>query len=134
MGLDAFSNLLKFFKPMECGVSVEAHEPHRLMHYIRPQRAHLPFVNGYRVSYCSRRNDHVRLRCGRCAKLCILRRQEFNSVWYLKDEINKIYESVVTIQGVVEDAEKKLLQDEDVRKWIRDLKNAGYDMEDALCD
>ncbi|MQM09526.1 hypothetical protein Taro_042405 [Colocasia esculenta] len=100
-----------------------------------PQHAHSPFVNGCHLSYCSRRNDHLRLRCGRCgAKLCILCRQEFNSVWYLKDEINKISESVVTIQGVVEDAEKKLLQDEDVRKWIRDLKNADYDMEDALCD
>ncbi|MQL96344.1 hypothetical protein Taro_029020 [Colocasia esculenta] len=61
-------------------------------------------------------------------------KQEFQSVWYLKDEIKRISELVETIRGGVEDAEKKQLQDEDVRKWIRDLKNAGYDMEDVLCD
>ncbi|MQM11510.1 hypothetical protein Taro_044417, partial [Colocasia esculenta] len=61
-------------------------------------------------------------------------KEEFQSVWYLKDEIKRTSELVETIQGGVEDAEKKQLQDEDVRKWIRDLKNAGYDMEDVLCD
>ncbi|MQM16692.1 hypothetical protein Taro_049654, partial [Colocasia esculenta] len=61
-------------------------------------------------------------------------KEEFQSVWYLKDEIKRTSELVETIRGGVEDAEKKQLQDEDVRKWIRDLKNAGYDMEDVLCD
>ncbi|MQM04225.1 hypothetical protein Taro_037018 [Colocasia esculenta] len=61
-------------------------------------------------------------------------KKELQSVWYLKDEIKRTSELVETIRGGVEDAEKKQLQDEDVRKWIRDLKNAGYDMEDVLCD
>ncbi|MQM11511.1 hypothetical protein Taro_044416 [Colocasia esculenta] len=61
-------------------------------------------------------------------------KEEFQSMWYLKDEIKRTSELVETIQDGVEDAEKKQLQDEDVRKWIGDLKNAGYDMEDVLYD
>ncbi|MQM23822.1 hypothetical protein Taro_056892, partial [Colocasia esculenta] len=61
-------------------------------------------------------------------------KEEFKSVWYLKDEINGISDLVETIKRVDEDAEKKQLQDKDVRKWVSDRKNAGYDMEDVLCD
>ncbi|MQL98515.1 hypothetical protein Taro_031221, partial [Colocasia esculenta] len=61
-------------------------------------------------------------------------KEEFKSVWYLKDEINGISDLVKTIKRVDEDAEKKQLQKEDVRNWVRDRKNAGYDMEDVLDD
>ncbi|MQL84080.1 hypothetical protein Taro_016603 [Colocasia esculenta] len=61
-------------------------------------------------------------------------KEEFKSVWYLKDEINGISDLVETIKRVDEDAEKKQLQNKYVRKWVRDRKNAGYDMEDVLDD
>ncbi|MQL99504.1 hypothetical protein Taro_032217 [Colocasia esculenta] len=61
-------------------------------------------------------------------------KEQFKSVWYLKDEINGISHLVETIKRVEEDAEKKQLQNKEVRKWVRDRKNAGYDMEDVLDD
>ncbi|MQM16751.1 hypothetical protein Taro_049710 [Colocasia esculenta] len=39
-------------------------------------------------------------------------KEEFQSVWYLKDEIKRTSELVETIRDGVEDAEKKQLQNE----------------------
>ncbi|MQM17789.1 hypothetical protein Taro_050767, partial [Colocasia esculenta] len=61
-------------------------------------------------------------------------KEEFKCVFYLKDKMNGISDLVETIKRMDEDAEKKQLQDKVVRKWVRDRKNAGYDMEDVLCD
>eukprot|EP00268_Persea_americana_P055367 TRINITY_DN6432_c0_g1_i2.p1 TRINITY_DN6432_c0_g1~~TRINITY_DN6432_c0_g1_i2.p1 ORF type:complete len:108 (+),score=15.64 TRINITY_DN6432_c0_g1_i2:240-563(+) len=58
--------------------------------------------------------------------------QEATSIWGLKKEVNKLSNTLTTIQSVLYDAEQKQMREEALRKWLTDLKYAAYDAEDVL--
>ncbi|XXG41250.1 hypothetical protein AAC387_Pa01g1755 [Persea americana] len=58
--------------------------------------------------------------------------QEAASIWGLKKEVNKLSNTLTTIQSVLYDAEQRQMREEALRKWLTDLKYAAYDAEDVL--
>ena len=60
--------------------------------------------------------------------------QEFVLLWNLKDEIAKLNDTVLTISAVIQDAEEKQQQNNQVRVWLKRLKDAIYDADNLLDD
>ena len=60
--------------------------------------------------------------------------QEFVLLWNLKDEIAKLNDTVLTISAVIQDAEEKQQHNNQVRVWLKRLKDAIYDADNLLDD
>ncbi|KAK4591970.1 hypothetical protein RGQ29_016440 [Quercus rubra] len=60
--------------------------------------------------------------------------QEFVLLWNLKDEIEKLNDTVLTISAVIQDAEEKQQHTSQVRVWLKRLKDAIYDADNLLDD
>ena len=59
--------------------------------------------------------------------------QELGRLWGFKDEIVRLGERVSTIKAVLLDAEKKE-QTNQVKEWLKRLRDAIYDADDLLDD
>ena len=62
---------------------------------------------------------------------------EIGSIWGVKDELQKLKETVSTIQAVLQDAEEKQEQElygmkNQVRDWLMKLKDLAYDADDVM--
>ena len=60
--------------------------------------------------------------------------QEFVLLWNLKDEIEKLNDTVLTISAVIQDAEEKQQHTSQVRVWLKRLKDAIYEADNLLDD
>ncbi|KAL5719148.1 hypothetical protein ACHQM5_011969 [Ranunculus cassubicifolius] len=57
---------------------------------------------------------------------------EFHQLRGVNKELEKLSETLSTIQAVLVDAEVKQINDKPMRDWLRKLKDAAYDAEDIL--
>ncbi|XP_059450853.1 putative disease resistance protein RGA3 [Corylus avellana] len=60
--------------------------------------------------------------------------QEIGLLWSFKDELQKLRDTVSTIQAVLLDAEEKQAQNLAIKDWLQKLKDAMYDADDLLDD
>ncbi|XP_075643435.1 putative disease resistance protein RGA1 [Castanea sativa] len=60
--------------------------------------------------------------------------QEIVLLWNLKDDIEKLNDTVLTISAVIQDAEKKQQHNNQVRVWLERLNDALYEADDLLDD
>ena len=58
--------------------------------------------------------------------------QEVALIWGVKDEIKKLKETVSTISAVLLDAEAKQHNSEEIKLWLKRLKDAMCDADDLL--
>ncbi|KAK4596262.1 hypothetical protein RGQ29_014341 [Quercus rubra] len=59
---------------------------------------------------------------------------EIGSIWGVKDEFQKLKNTVSTIQAVLQDAEEQQDKNHQVRDWLMKLRDAIYDADDLLSD
>ncbi|XP_042024058.1 putative disease resistance protein RGA3 [Salvia splendens] len=59
-------------------------------------------------------------------------RYEVNLVRGVKDELRYLSEKLNTIRQVLDDAEKRGVKDESVKRWLKKLEAMAYEMEDIL--
>ncbi|KAL6603258.1 hypothetical protein ACP70R_043619 [Stipagrostis hirtigluma subsp. patula] len=57
---------------------------------------------------------------------------EFRLLWKFKDDLESIRSTLMTLQAVLNDAEKRSSREERVRLWLKRLKSAAYDIQDML--
>ena len=60
--------------------------------------------------------------------------QEIVLLWGVKDEIEKLNNTVLTISVVIQDAEEKQQHNNQVRVWLERLNGALYEADDLLDD
>ncbi|KAL4601002.1 hypothetical protein ACB092_11G240400 [Castanea dentata] len=60
--------------------------------------------------------------------------QEIVLLWNLKDDIEKLNDTVLTISAVIQDAEEKQQHNNQVRVWLKRLNDALYEADDWLDD
>ncbi|XP_026416794.1 putative disease resistance protein RGA4 [Papaver somniferum] len=58
--------------------------------------------------------------------------QQISSSWGVKDDLRKLKETLESIQALMSDAERKQVNDEAVRLWLRRLKDVVYDADDVM--
>uniref|UniRef100_A0A7N2N852 Disease resistance N-terminal domain-containing protein n=1 Tax=Quercus lobata TaxID=97700 RepID=A0A7N2N852_QUELO len=58
--------------------------------------------------------------------------EEFSQVHGVKEDIKDLESKLTSIQGVVEDAENKQVNDPHLKDWLKKLQEAAFDAEDAL--
>ncbi|XVE74592.1 hypothetical protein DITRI_Ditri12bG0029800 [Diplodiscus trichospermus] len=71
---------------------------------------------------------------GMLGKLGKLALQEMGLVWGVKEELEKLKNTVSTIKAVLLDAEEQYAKSHEVRDWLGKLKDAVYDADDLLDD
>ncbi|XP_047959482.1 putative disease resistance protein RGA1 [Salvia hispanica] len=59
-------------------------------------------------------------------------RYEVNLVKGVKKELQKLSKKLNTIRKVLDDAEKKAVNDQSVKSWLKELENTTYEMDDIL--
>ena len=60
--------------------------------------------------------------------------QEIGSIWGMKDELEKMSNTVSAIQAVLEDAEEMQVNNLQVRDWLMKLRDAVFDADDLLSE
>ncbi|XP_050284775.1 putative disease resistance protein RGA3 isoform X3 [Quercus robur] len=60
--------------------------------------------------------------------------QEFGSLWGVEGELEKIKETVSTIQAVLQDAAEQRSHNNQVKLWLEKLNDAVYDADDLLSE
>nr|XP_023909231.1 putative disease resistance protein RGA4 [Quercus suber] len=60
--------------------------------------------------------------------------QELGSLWGVKGELEKIKNTVSTIQAVLLDAAEKQSHDHQVKDWLQKLNDAVYEADDLLSE
>ncbi|XP_023892157.1 putative disease resistance protein RGA1 [Quercus suber] len=60
--------------------------------------------------------------------------QQVGSIWGFKDDLEKMSNTVSTIQAVLEDAEDQQVQSRQVRDWLTKLRDAVFDADDLLSE
>ena len=60
--------------------------------------------------------------------------QEIGSIWGMKDELEKMSNTVSAIQAVLEDAEEMQVNNRQVRDWLMKLRDAVFDTDDLLSE
>ncbi|GMY34392.1 putative disease resistance protein RGA4, partial [Fagus crenata] len=58
--------------------------------------------------------------------------QEIRLVVGVDKEVRKLERNLQTIKSVLDDAEKKQLKEEAVKLWLKNLKDASYEMDNVL--
>ncbi|KAM3338449.1 putative disease resistance protein RGA1 [Capsicum galapagoense] len=65
-------------------------------------------------------------------KLGSLALQEFYLIWGVKNELNKLKKTLVTIRDVLLDAEEQQSKNHELTNWLEELKDVLYDADDFL--
>ncbi|XP_026398590.1 uncharacterized protein LOC113294407 [Papaver somniferum] len=65
-------------------------------------------------------------------KLAAVIAQEIALVWAVKDDLQKLKNTLEMIGAVTSDAEARQASEESIRLWLRKLKDAAYDADDVL--
>ncbi|KAL4614437.1 hypothetical protein ACB092_07G054900 [Castanea dentata] len=60
--------------------------------------------------------------------------QQVGSIWGFKDDLEKMSNTISTIQAVLEDAEDQQVQSCQVRDWLTKLRDAVFDADDLLSE
>lgn len=60
--------------------------------------------------------------------------QELLALYCVKNDAEKLKETLTTVKSVVLDAEEKQVHSHQLRDWLEKLKDAYYDAEDLLDD
>ncbi|XP_050263443.1 disease resistance protein RGA2-like [Quercus robur] len=60
--------------------------------------------------------------------------QRVGSIWGVKDELEKIKNTVLTIQVVLQDAEEQQIQNHQVKHWLMKLREVVFDADDLLSE
>ena len=60
--------------------------------------------------------------------------QQVVSIWGFKDDLEKMSNTVSTIQAVLEDAEDQQVQNRQVKNWLMKLREAVFDADDLLSE
>ena len=60
--------------------------------------------------------------------------EEIGSIWAVKDEFQKLKDTLSTIEAVLKDAEKKQDMNHQFRDWLTKLRDAVYDADDLLAN
>jgi len=71
---------------------------------------------------------------GIIGKLGSLAFKEFELLWCFKDELDKLTNTVSTIQAVLLDAEEQQVGSHAVRVWLKRLEDAMYEADNLLDD
>ncbi|MFS7974612.1 putative virus X resistance protein-like, coiled-coil [Helianthus anomalus] len=61
-------------------------------------------------------------------------KDEFNQVVNVDSDMNELVKTLKSIQAILHDAEKKQIENENIKAWLKDLKLTSYDIDDALTD
>jgi Rx N-terminal domain len=69
-----------------------------------------------------------------CDKLIDLLAEQLHLLWNFKDDMEYMKSTMLMIKAVLSDAEKRSLEEDSVRLWLRRLKSAAYDIDDMLSD
>ncbi|XP_042506774.1 putative disease resistance protein RGA3 [Macadamia integrifolia] len=64
--------------------------------------------------------------------LILIATEEIGLAWGVKGELKKFQTTLITIQGVLEDAENQQVENKAVKSWLRRLKSVAYDADDVL--
>ncbi|KAL4598768.1 hypothetical protein ACB092_11G081000 [Castanea dentata] len=67
-------------------------------------------------------------------KLISLATEQISLAWGFKEDLKRLRESLTMIQAVLADAERRQAREEQVRLWLRRLKDVSYDADDVLDD
>ncbi|XP_030964412.1 putative disease resistance protein RGA3 [Quercus lobata] len=67
-------------------------------------------------------------------KLISLATEQISLSWGFKEDLKRLRDSLTTIQAVLADAERRQAREEQVRLWLRRLKDVSYDADDVLDD
>ncbi|XP_026438487.1 disease resistance protein RGA2-like [Papaver somniferum] len=65
-------------------------------------------------------------------KLVTVLGSDISLVWGVKDDLNRLKQTLEVIAAVTSDAEMKQLKDAAVKLWLKRLKDVSYDAEDVL--
>nr|XP_023892159.1 putative disease resistance protein RGA3 [Quercus suber] len=60
--------------------------------------------------------------------------QHVGSIWGVKDELEKMKNTVLTIQVVLQDAEEQQVQNHQVKHWLMKLREVVFDADDLLSE
>lgn len=60
--------------------------------------------------------------------------QPIRSIWGVKDDLEKMKNTVLAIQAVLQDAEEQQVENHQVKHWLMNLKDAVYDADDLLSE
>ncbi|XP_026417022.1 disease resistance protein RGA2-like [Papaver somniferum] len=58
--------------------------------------------------------------------------QQISSAWGVKDDLRKLKDTLESIQALISDAEKKQVNYDTVKLWLRRLKDVVYDADDVM--
>ncbi|XP_016483503.1 disease resistance protein RGA2-like [Nicotiana tabacum] len=58
--------------------------------------------------------------------------QEFYLIWGVKNELNKLKKTLLTIRDVLLDAEEQQIKNHELTNWLEELKDVLYDADDFL--
>ncbi|KAK4564487.1 hypothetical protein RGQ29_006523 [Quercus rubra] len=59
---------------------------------------------------------------------------QIGSIWGVNDELEKMKNTISTIQAVVEDAEEQQVKNHQVKDWLMKLRDAAFDADDLLSE
>ncbi|KAK4564565.1 hypothetical protein RGQ29_006587 [Quercus rubra] len=60
--------------------------------------------------------------------------KQIGSIWGVKDDLEKMNNTVLTIQAVLEDAEEQQVQNHQDKQWLMKLREVVFDADDLLSD
>uniref|UniRef100_A0A7N2RD33 Disease resistance protein RGA3 n=1 Tax=Quercus lobata TaxID=97700 RepID=A0A7N2RD33_QUELO len=60
--------------------------------------------------------------------------QPIGSIWGVKDDLEKMKNTVLAIQAVLKDAEEQQVENHQVKHWLMNLRDAVYDADDLLSE
>ncbi|KAF2319168.1 hypothetical protein GH714_013706 [Hevea brasiliensis] len=69
---------------------------------------------------------------GTLARVVSLITEEIILQWNLKEDLEKLQESLAMIRDVLQDAEEQQVTQKAVKRWLKKLKDLAYDAEDVL--
>ena len=59
---------------------------------------------------------------------------QIGSIWGVNDELEKMKNTISTIQAVLEDAEEQQVKNHQVKDWLMKLRDAAFDADDLLSE
>ena len=60
--------------------------------------------------------------------------KQIGSIWGVKDDLEKMNNTVLTIQAVLQDAEEQQVQNHQVKHWLNRLRDVVFDADDLLSE
>ncbi|EHA8590858.1 putative disease resistance protein RGA1 [Cocos nucifera] len=65
-------------------------------------------------------------------KLASLALQEFGSLWVVEHDLNWLCHTLLKILSIVKDIEMREIRDQSLKMWLKELKDAAYNVDDIL--